>query len=70
MARALEDQVNGLHDTGEEYADPNGWRNNAKGAVRLVPTSNRQSATDIPAPGIAPAPTKLRYMSTAKDRDF
>ena len=39
----LEDQVNGLHDTGAEYADPNGWRNNAKGAVRLVPTSNRQT---------------------------
>jgi type IV pilus secretin PilQ/predicted competence protein len=66
----LEDQVNGLHNSGEEYADPNGWRNNAKGAVRLVPTSNRQTATDVPMPGIAPAPTKLRYMSTAKDRDF
>ena len=38
----LEDQVTGLHHSGEEYADPNGWRNNAKGAVRLVPTSNRQ----------------------------
>ncbi len=38
----LEDQVSGLHHSGEEFADPNGWRNNAKGAVRLVPTSNRQ----------------------------
>src|SRR4029077_19399449 len=37
----LEDQVSGLNHTGEEYADPNGWRNNAKGAVRLVPTSQR-----------------------------
>jgi Flp pilus assembly secretin CpaC len=34
----LEDQVNGLHHSGEEYADPNGWRNNASGAYRLVPT--------------------------------
>ena len=66
----LEDQVSGLHHSGEEYADPNGWRNNAKGAVRLVPTSNRQIATDYPKPGVAPAPTKLRFMSTAKDRDF
>ena len=66
----LEDQVSGLHNSGEEFADPNGWRNNAKGAVRLVPTSNRQLATDYPKPGIAPAPTKLRFMSTAKDRDF
>jgi type IV pilus secretin PilQ/predicted competence protein len=66
----LEDQISGLHHTGEEYADPNGWRNNAKGAVRLVPTSNRQIATDYPAPGIAPPPAKMRFMSTAKDRDF
>ena len=65
----LEDQVTGLHHSGEEYADPNGWRNNAKGAVRLVPTSNRQVVSDYPAPGIAPAPAKMRFMSTAKDRD-
>jgi type IV pilus secretin PilQ/predicted competence protein len=66
----LEDQVSGLHHSGEEYADPNGWRNNAKGAVRLVPTSNRQVVTDYPAPGIAPPPAKMRFMSTAKDRDY
>ncbi len=66
----LEDQVSGLHHSGEEFADPNGWRNNAKGAVRLVPTSNRQIATDYPKPGVAPAPAKMRFMSTAKDRDF
>jgi type IV pilus secretin PilQ/predicted competence protein len=66
----LEDQVSGLHHSGEEYADPNGWRNNAKGAVRLVPTSNRQITTDYPAPGVAPPPAKMRFMSTAKDRDF
>jgi type IV pilus secretin PilQ/predicted competence protein len=66
----LEDQVSGLHHSGEEYADPNGWRNNAKGAVRLIPTSNRQAVTDYPAPGIAPAPAKMRFMSTAKDRDY
>ncbi len=66
----LEDQVTGLHGSGEEYADPNGWRNNAKGAVRLVPTSNREVVSDYPVPGVAPAPAKLRYMSTAKGRDF
>jgi type IV pilus secretin PilQ/predicted competence protein len=54
----LEDQVTGLHHSGEEYADPNGWRNNAKGAKRLVPTSNRQLAADYPVPGVPPAPTK------------
>jgi len=69
----LEDQVSGLHHTGEEYADPNGWRNNAKGAVRLVPTSQRQVAADYPKPGIPPAPeqaTEVQFKSTAKDREF
>jgi type IV pilus secretin PilQ/predicted competence protein len=77
----LEDQVSGLHHSGEEYADPNGWRNNAKGAVRLVPTSNRQNAAAYPKPGIPPAPArdsttttsttdKVQFMSTAKDRDL
>ncbi len=77
----LEDQVSGVHHSGEEYADPNGWRNNAKGAVRLVPTSHRQVVADYPKPG-APAPVakgsstttaaedKVQFMSTAKDRDF
>ena len=69
----LEDQVSGLHHSGDEYADPNGWRNNAKGAVRLVPTSNRQSAADYAKPGIPPPPeeaTDVQFKSTANDRDF
>jgi type IV pilus secretin PilQ/predicted competence protein len=69
----LEDQVSGLTHTGEEYADPNGWRNNAKGAVRLVPTAERQLAADYPKPGVAPAPvaeTEVQFKSSAKDRDF
>jgi type IV pilus secretin PilQ/predicted competence protein len=77
----LEDQVSGVHHAGEEFADPNGWRNNAKGAVRLVPTSNRQNAADYPKPGTPPAPArgsttsavaedKVSFMSTAKERDF
>jgi type IV pilus secretin PilQ/predicted competence protein len=68
----LEDQVSGLHHTGEEYADPNGWRNNAKGAIRLKPTSNRSIAADYAKPGIPPAPDakKVRFISTAKDRDY
>ncbi len=71
----LEDQVSGLHHVGEEYADPNGWRNNAKGAVRLVPTSKRQNVADYPKPGAAPPPdisssTDVQFKSSAKDRDF
>ncbi len=55
----LEDQVTGLHHSGDEFADQNGWRNNAKGSLRLTPTSNRQTAADYPAPSIAPAPKKV-----------
>lgn len=77
----LEDQVSGVHHSGDEFADPNGWRNNARGAVRLVPTSNRQNASEYPKPGTPPAPArsssrsaestdKVEFMSTAKDRDL
>jgi len=67
----LEDQVSGLHHSGEEYADPNGWRNNAKGAIRLVPTSNREVAADYPVPGtpMAPVPASSYYKVDATDRD-
>jgi type IV pilus secretin PilQ/predicted competence protein len=69
----LEDQVSGLHHVGDEYADINGWRNNAKGAVRLVPTGNRQVAADYPKPGTPPPPAMgedVQFKSSAKDRDF
>ena len=69
----LEDQVAGVHHNGEEYADPNGWRNNAKGAVRLVPTSHRQIAEDYAKPGVPPPPeeaTEVQFKSSVKDRDF
>jgi type IV pilus assembly protein PilQ len=55
----LENQVGGLTHSGEEYANPNGWRNNAKGAMRMVPTSNRSLAADIPKPGVPKAPKKV-----------
>lgn len=65
----LEDQVSGLHHSGEEYADPNGWRNNAKGAVRVVPTSQRQIATDYPKPGTPMAPVRnTRSRASAESR--
>jgi type II secretory pathway component GspD/PulD (secretin) len=56
----LEDQVTGLTHSGEEFADPNGWRNNAKGAKRIVPTSNRPLVKDYAKPGVAPAPRKIK----------
>jgi type IV pilus assembly protein PilQ len=69
----LEDQVAGVHHNSEEYADPNGWRNNAKGAVRLVPTSHRQIAEDYAKPGVPPPPeeaTEVPFKSSVKDRDY
>ncbi|MCX6968284.1 MAG: hypothetical protein NTZ46_11030 [Verrucomicrobia bacterium] len=54
----LENQISGLKNSGEEFADPNGWRNNARGAVRIVPTSNRPIVADYPKPGTAPAPVR------------
>ena len=74
----LEDQISGLHHSGEEYSDPNGWRNNAKGAVRLVPTAQRQLAADYPKPGVPPPPittggegeeTRVDFKSSAETRD-
>jgi type IV pilus secretin PilQ/predicted competence protein len=67
----LESQVSGLTHVGEEFADPNGWRNNAKGAIRIVPTSNRQVASEVPKPGIPPAPkgARTRYKVNASARD-
>ena len=67
----LEDQVSGTHHSGEEYADPNGWRNNAKGSVRLVPTSHRQIMADYPKPGTPPAPARTESeTTTTKTIDF
>ncbi|HWL54476.1 MAG TPA: hypothetical protein VNQ90_18700 [Chthoniobacteraceae bacterium] len=66
----LEDQVSGLKSSGEEYADPNGWRNNARGAIRLVPTSNRPVSADYPKPGMAPEPAKAgNYKVSAPGRE-
>jgi type II secretory pathway component GspD/PulD (secretin) len=69
----LEEQVSGLRHTGEEFADPNGWRNNAKGGVRLVPTAQREVAADYAKPGMPPPPeetSEVQFKSSAKDRDF
>jgi len=61
----LENQVSGLTDSGDEFADPNGWRNNAKGSIRLVPTSDAQLASEYPVPG----QTSVTYHTTATSRE-
>ena len=64
----LESQVSGLAHTGDEFADPNGWRNNAKGSKRILPSSERQLSADYAKPGVAPAPKKASYRVTAAPR--
>jgi Flp pilus assembly secretin CpaC len=60
----LEHQISGLDNSGEEVADPNGWRNNARGALRLVPTSDRQLAADYPIPTKTTTRTTTYKVST------
>ncbi len=46
----LESQITGLKNTGNEFADPNGWRNNAKGAIRLKKSSDKPLAAEYAPP--------------------
>ena len=46
----LEPQISGLQNTGNEFADPNGWRNNARGAIRMKKTPDQPLAAQYPAP--------------------
>ncbi len=51
----LENQANGLFGPSDEFADPDGWRNNAKGAFRFGPDNRRSIAADYPI-GAYPVP--------------
>jgi general secretion pathway protein D len=67
----LESQVSGLKDSGPLYADPVGWRNNARGAVQLVKTSNKQNAADYKWPSATPTRnsggTKYKVSASARE---
>ena len=64
----LEDQVNGLKgSSGNEVADINGWRNNAKGSIRLKKTPYRQLAGEYPAPG--DCNTRVSFKETVRTND-
>jgi type II secretory pathway component GspD/PulD (secretin) len=68
----LEDQVTGLkNSSNNEFADPIGWRNNARGSIRLVPTSKQQVFSEYPKPGTQcdPADAKsVDYRDNASSR--
>ena len=65
----LEDQVTGLKaiNPRTEYADPNGWRNNAKGAIHLKKPIDTQLTGQYPAPG--DCNPKVSFKETASDRN-
>ena len=69
----LEDQVTGLKNSNNnEFADPTGWRNNAKGSIRLVPTSNKQVFSEYPVPGQAcdtPDAKQVGFRESANSRN-
>ncbi len=45
----LENQISGLKNSGNEFADPNGWRNNARGAS-VKKKADKPVAAEYPAP--------------------
>ncbi|MEO6785634.1 MAG: hypothetical protein ABI318_05825 [Chthoniobacteraceae bacterium] len=46
----LEPQISGLKNSGEEFADPNGWRNNARGGNLRKRKADKPLAAEYPAP--------------------
>jgi len=64
----LEDQAMGLHDPStEDFADPNGWRNNAKGSIRAIPTSHAPLPSHYPPPGYPRPGTPLNQVYKSDD---
>jgi type IV pilus assembly protein PilQ len=60
----LEDQITGLKESNrDEYADPHGWRNSAKGSLHLVKPSDKQLAAEYPAP--SSCNTSVNFKETA-----
>jgi len=62
----LENQIYGLRYSGEEFADPNGWLNNARGVYRLVPTSESSIAAEYPVPGM-PQPPRFQNKPSPRE---
>ncbi len=65
----LENQASGLSDPREEFADPNGWLNNARGAYRVTPTEEYSIANEYPLPGQTTRPAGLRMKSAPPPRE-
>lgn len=65
----LEDQITGLKGSSKnEMANINGWRNNAKGSLRLVKTPTKQLTAEYPAPGDCYTPKTVTFKENANPR--
>jgi type IV pilus secretin PilQ/predicted competence protein len=62
----LEPQVNGLKNVGNEFADPNGWRNNARGVYNFKKTPDRPLAAEYPAPKSRTVTGKYKVSAAAR----
>jgi Flp pilus assembly secretin CpaC len=63
----LETQVNGLRNTGSEFADPNGWRNNARGVYNFKKTPDRPLAAEYPASKSRSVGAKYKVSAAARE---
>ena len=66
LGTGLEPQINGLKNTGSEYADPNGWRNNARGVYNFKKTPDKPLAAEYPAPKSRSVAGKYNVSSTRR----
>ncbi len=66
LGTGLEPQINGLKNTGTEYADPNGWRNNARGVYNFKKTPDKPLAAEYPAPKSRNVAGKYNVSSTRR----
>ena len=66
LGTGLEPQINGLKNTGTEYADPNGWRNNARGVYNFKKTPDKPLAAEYPAPKSRSIAGKYNVSSTRR----
>ncbi len=64
----LESQITGLKNSGPEFADPNGWRNNARGAYPLKKKIEKPLAAEYPAP-VKSRSVSSRYKVSAATRE-
>ena len=67
LGTGLEPQISGLKNTGSEFADPNGWKNNARGLFSMKKTPDRPLAAEYPAPKSRSIGAKYKVSAAARE---